>query len=758
MSKLLLLAAVLLAAPQQDRTRVRAQLSEESVRAGETVVLGILVETPSTADIHIRLPTLPNLITVIGSQESSQVQYAIPGGRRRVLTRELVLQPAAPGTFSIPAIEIDVGGTVYRTQPLTLIVSGTGAPNPSMNRSEAWLRATMSPETVYVGQQSTLTIQAGFSEEVRLRLARPPIFDTPAPTGFWVQELPGGVRSQLRAVDGQVVEVHTKKIAHFPLTPGRFALRPSRAILDIRQGFLYAPETREIRSASPRVTVLPLPENGKPTAFRGAVGRYSLQASVEPLSVGAGEPVQIKLMVSGTGNVKALAAPPLPQLLGAEVFAPTEEAVTRFEGEAVAGTKTFTYVVIPENEGLLKIPAITFAYFDPAVRAYRTAVADPVEVRVTASTGDRDAGVSSGSLQSLRRGSQSVGLRWVRSPLFALLQALPLLFIAGLLLWRRRSPRVNRATEFRARVRAATVLPDAEVYRELDHIVREALDHAPRASEVARRRASRLIERIERARFAPTPPPRSTREAIENEAETVVMRLFGQRSARAAVFGFALLLTTQQPFTTGVQSYEAGDYQAAVAAFEQQTKAAPRDVSAWYNLGNSYYRTGDRGAAIWAWATALRLDPRSSDVVHNLRAAGNVEAIRVRPPLAVRAEEWLLLASLLWLITTTLAIVALVQKRRISPWLAAPLVVSLVCALVGWRAGQPIRYAIALSEPTALYSEPTIRSPLFRNMRVGAVLTIEEERADWLRVRTIDKRDAWVPRDDVKEVANDHAP
>ena len=751
MTQLLLLAALLLAAPQQDQTRVRAELSSTAVRAGETVVLAITVETNSSADVHIKLPALPNLLVVVGSQESSQLHYSIPGGRRRVITRELVLRPAAPGTFNFPGIDIDIGGNNYRTQPLTLTVSADAAPSPSMRADEAWLSATMAPETVYVGQQATLTIEAGFSEEVRLRLARPPIFETPAPTGFWVQELPGGVRSQLRAVNGRMAEVSTKKIAHFPLTAGRYSLRAPRAILDLRQGFLYAPETREIRSPSPRITVLPLPERGKPASFRGAVGRYTMQSSVEPLSVGAGEPVQIRLEISGAGNVKALAAPTLPQLVGAEVFAPTEETVTRFEGETVAGTKAFTYVIIPDHEGVLRVPAIEFSYFDPHARTYRTVRTDPIDIRVGPARTTPDAPVPEGSLLPLRQNSNEQSLRWVRTPWFFWLQLVPLLAFAGWLWWRRREPRHNRLAEYRARVRAATSLPDAEVYRELDHIVRAALQEAPAASTVAQRRAARLLERIERARFAPEPPPHSTRTAIEREADIVIMRLFGKRTTRAELFGVALL-AVQQPFAEGVRLYESGEYNAAVAAFEQQTQAQPRDVNAWYNLGNAYYRTGERGLAIWAWASALQLAPRSSDVVHNLRAAGNMEAVRVRPPLAVRAEEWWLLAALCWWGGFALAWHMLRRGRRPSPWLAAPLVVSIAMALVGWHAGRTIRYAIAVEEPTALHSEPTIRSPVVRNLRTGAVLTVDEERADWLRVQTIDERSAWVARDNVREL------
>src|SRR5687767_8088616 len=99
MNAITLLVVLLLPATQQDRTRVSASLSQSRIRVGETVVLSIAVETPSAADIHIKLPAFPSHIVVTGSQEFSQTSVSIPGGRKRVVTREIALQAGAPGTL-----------------------------------------------------------------------------------------------------------------------------------------------------------------------------------------------------------------------------------------------------------------------------------------------------------------------------------------------------------------------------------------------------------------------------------------------------------------------------------------------------------------------------------------------------------------------------------------------------------------------------------------------------------------------------------
>jgi hypothetical protein len=523
-----------------------------------------------------------------------------------------------------------------------------------------------------------------------------------------------------------VIEVQHKKVAYFPLNAGRFALKQSRVIVDVRQGFLYAPETREMRSNSPRLTVLPLPEANKPPGFRGAVGRYTMQAAVEPLTVGAGEPVQIRMVISGVGNVKTIAAPRLPQVLGAETFSPTEESQTTVDGEVVGGTKTFTYVLIPEREGVLEIPPITFSYFDPVARAYRNERTEPVQVRVLPSGAETPRGADPGALRPPRTGSSGSSLGWVRSRGFLVLQLVPILAIAGVLLWRRRRPCVNPAPGYLVRVRETATLSNHEVYAELDRIVRAAMAEPSATPEVVSGRAAPLIERIRAARFAPAPPSASERAAIVREAEQVIAELFARRTTHAALFMFVL-------------------------AFAQQPGPVvqPGDASGWYNLGNSYYNAGERGSAIWAWAQALQLEPRADDVVHNLRVAGSVEPIRVRPPLAITADEWYLLAALLWWVAAALVLLALVRRQRVRQWAAAPLLLAIIFAAIGWRAGHGPRYAIARSDQVALYADPTVRSAALRHVRPGAVLTVLEQRDEWLHVLTIDKREAWVQADDV---------
>lgn len=509
----LITATIVLLAPQQ--TRVSAQLSTNTVSIGETFTLQIVVENAS-GNIDISDPAIPPSLNVIGTQDFSEMQFSLPGGRREVRRREFALMAVQPGRFRIPSIVVVVGRRAYKTNPLDLVVTGAPPAKSVAGNSETWLRAMMQPETVYVGQQSTLTVEAGFSEEVRVRLTRPPAFDTPSPQGFWVQDVPGGPSSQLRSVNGRVMEIQKLQRAYFPLAAGRFAFAPARAVIDVREGFLFAPETHEIRSSSPRLTVLPLPAAGQPRDFRGAVGTYLIRAYAVPDTVAVGEATQLTVEIAGAGNIKSTPQPALPAVPGVEQFAPTEDAESHFEGAQLRGVKHFQWVLIPQRVGRIEIPPVSFSYFDPGLKRYRTIRTSPVSI-VAKAAGMRPNDRNEVALLDAPRRVRHAPFAWVHSRAFLFLQAVPLLVIAALLLQRQRllvARRAETPAAAIARLRTHSGSYD-QFLRELEIIVR----NCDRDSPSDRSRA--LLARIERQRFAPAAAEAAERSDLLHEAEGV---------------------------------------------------------------------------------------------------------------------------------------------------------------------------------------------------------------------------------------------
>ena len=749
-----LLLAATLTNPIQE-PRVSARLSTNNASVGETIVLEISVER-ADGSVQIGMPRLPQGLVLIGTQDFTQTQISIPGGRTQTRRRDLTLQASTPGRFRIPPVEITIGSRRYRTNAVELVVTGSPQPRSIESNESAWLRATMQPDTVYVGEQSTLTVEAGFVDEIRVRLTRPPAFDLPSPTGFWVQDVPGGVQSRLRTIDGRTIETQTLQKAFFPLSSGRYAFAPARAIIDVREGFLFAPETREIRSTSPKLTVLPLPAEGRPADFRGAVGRYQIRSYIEPDSVRVGEATQLTVEITGAGNIKAAPQPVLPAIAGVEQFAPTEDAAVTFDGPIVGGTKRFQWVIIPSRTGTITIPSASYSFFDPAEEAYRTIRSAPLTLHVVASdAGDVGGGDPAATLHALRSSPEQASLQWVRSRMFIIAQGIPLLLVIFALLAvhanKHRSQAPLPLTDLK-RLRQSS-MPYAAFLREIERIVRAAVAQATFDERVGAR-ASALIHRIESQRFSPSGQEAAEREALLREAEEVLASMSWDTSRKAHASALALVLALVQVpapenFGRGVELYRDGQFSEAARAFDAVVARDSQDIAAWINLGNAHHRAGDRGRAVWAWARAAREAPRDAAITQNLRAAGAIEVLRTRPPLSVRPVEWYLLAAICWWAACLFAVYAIVRRRStLLSWALLP-VALMVIALAMGAVADGREYAVAWNDQTPLFGDPTVHSPVARRVQAGASLDVIEDRGSWLRVRTFTGAEGWVESDTV---------
>ena len=207
------------------------------------------------------------------------------------------------------------------------------------------------------------------------------------------------------------------------------------------------------------------------------------------------------------------------------------------------------------------------------------------------------------------------------------------------------------------------------------------------------------------------------------------------------------LTLNPQSFQQGVALYEAGKFTEASHAFEVQTQQNPHDVAAWSNLGNAYFRAGNRGRAIWAWARAAREAPRDATASANLQAAGAVEVLRTRPPLSVRPVEWYFLAALCWWLAAAIAAFAILRRKRDLFIWAGPLILLAAVFLTTGSVADQKRYAVALETETKLYGDPTVHSPVVRTVQSGAGLDVLENRGEWVRVRTLTQAEGWVESD-----------
>lgn len=816
----------LLATPAQDSVRFTASLSATAIRVGETVTLELFLETRGGPSGEITLPDLPPELEVVSTSEYSQFQFALPGGRIRSLRREIIIYAGEPGTFRIPPATAVVRGTVYRSPELILEVVAAGAPGavgggrsarpsdaPELGSNargpgdEALIHAYLVPDTVYVNQQATLVSRIMVDEELQFRLHRSPNYHAPnPPPGLWTQDLRSPTQPRREFIDNRAYRVQEFQRAFFPLNPGTYVIPPARLDYRVRRSFRLDTESRTLASDSLVLVVLPLPFEGRPPNFSGAVGTLSISARLQPASVPAGEAAELVVEVEGIGNLEAIPAPALPEIDGVDIFPPAEEARIDVDQGTVRGTKRFTWILIPRRSGRIEIPALAYDFFDPSLHRYRTAYSDPLTLVSTGGDGAPATTPPDNTLRDLKlEPARDARRPAFPAPFLALLLAVPLLALLPLAIRRGRqrrhepSPRA-RQKELHARLQRlqqATSIGDEEVYNELAAIIRAAaalvigVEEGTRATphSIAReleaagvpsatvRALADLLTRIEGARYRPDPPVPEERHALIAEAGHLLAVLERHqypgrprsrggsiRSGVAAGTLAALLfaggvasahsasgrqdLPEYSSFSRGLELYRAGDFDAAARAFAEHLRDHPGDPHAWFNLGNAHFRDDARGHALHAWLNALTLAPRDRDIRHNLGLAGaDPELVRAAAPaLPFSPRERTYFAVILWLAAAgTLAAFCTTHNRTFAR-LAATLGIAAV--LVGATTILPLGnddVAIALPDELPLRVAPDHRADQRYHIPAGTRLRIREHRGEWLRVATDREREeGWV--------------
>lgn len=788
-----LLAMVAAAAPSraQDTPRASASLSATRVMVGATVVFEVRVVVGEPKPTTFGPVALPSSLEIVSRQDFSHDQIAVPGGRTRIVQRNFVLAPNRPGIYQIPSVAIDVGGQTLRTDPLTLeVVPGAPTPEPARPRDSEGvrMRASLDAASVYVGQQVILEAEATFPRDFRQRQTRPATFETPNPPGFWVSEVPGGLIGGVRWINGEVHETQTYRRIYVPLQPGEYVIEPVSLRYEVRRGYLYSPESGQLFSDSLHLRVLPVPDADRPDSYTGAVGSYSVRAWLQPDRVAAGDAATLTVEISGIGNVKTLPPPRLPDVSGVEIFPPTEDANVSFRGTRLAGTKRFTWVLVPEREETIDFGAIRYGYFDPGDGRYDEASTVPLTLDVAAVAEGGGEAADTALAPILTRSRTVLATEWLRSPVFAAAQALPLLALLVVFAVRRRRDRpTSEAAELRDRWLAALTRlespdgsPDERAFLGgLSTAIRSALteitgrerlrtlsiDAVPAeladagVEESTAHGMADLLARIDRTRFGAGRLSDEARATMLAEARRLLeaihagaaargggMRTSGLGLALLAVLAAAMPAAAQdEPFRDGVTAYIRGDYADAATAFERHLAQRPDDAAGWYNLGNALRGDGRLGHAVLAWRRALDLEPRMTSARHNLRIAGGSSLLAgAPPPFSPTPAEAVLLLTVVWWVGAGAVLWAVLRHsrtaRRVAGAAVGIAVLTILAGLPGWVGNDT---AIALEPATPLLSGPALRSDTIATVPAGTPLRIIAREGDWLRVRTSDLAEGW---------------
>jgi len=334
-----------------------------------------------------------------GPSIGTRVEMSTNGGTTFARDLTYALYARKAGRLTIPAARIELQGQVLQTKPITIEVT-VGQRSPNQRREgnavedNLFIRVTTDHERVYVGQQLTVTYDLCY----RYQLRDVGFSEIPSFAGFWVKDLYVAQSLDPKREDiGQLAfNVSTlRQNALFPTRSGAHRIDPLVMSCSIpksgrRRGSLFdsifddpffgRSQTHLVRSEAIEVEALPLPKSGQPDDFSGAVGRFAISVEAQPRSVPVGDPVTVRVRVEGEGNFQAVGVPVLADIDGFKVYDPKQIDEEGIVEDRYAGSRTLEYILIPERAGSLKIPAVSFSYFNPSQVVYETVESASIEI------------------------------------------------------------------------------------------------------------------------------------------------------------------------------------------------------------------------------------------------------------------------------------------------------------------------------------------------------------------------------------------
>lgn len=341
------------------------------------------------------LPEFKNFEVVAGP--SSSISQSWVNGKTSYSQAYIyILQPTKIGTFELPSATIEYKGQKIRSNTVTVnIVSEAEIPkdpnDPAYIASEnVHLVTEISDSKPYLGEGIYVVYKLYFSHKVGFSDWR--ITDIPQYNGFWNQDI--DVKSEVKNTmyKGEKYRyIELKRSLLIPQKSGELEIEPINMDIKVqvptgRGDFFGNAITRSVnhttKSKIRTVKVKDLPLDGKPTNFNGAVGDFDFSVTASKNVLKSNETTQLKVLVSGKGNLKLFDLPEVQTPSELEVFTPEHSESVRTTLNGLSGKITDNYTLVPEFKGKYIIPEVSFSYFNPKEETYKTITSNEIVINV----------------------------------------------------------------------------------------------------------------------------------------------------------------------------------------------------------------------------------------------------------------------------------------------------------------------------------------------------------------------------------------
>ena len=335
---------------------------------------------------------------VVGGPNQSVSESWINGKKSYSKTFSYFLAPQGRGNYTIGQATIEVKGVLYKTLPIKAEVtaavdtSNDGTDAGAAARENVHLVAEVSKSNPYLNEAITLVYKLYVSKDVSVTRQWREI-DNPKYADFWSQNIEN---RQQKVYEGKYKGkdyryVILRRTVLYPQKTGELKIEP--LVLDVPVDVLSNRKdlfgrrltttvNQTVAAGNIILNVKPLPEEGKPADFSGAVGDFDFKITTSREVLDANQDFELDVKVSGSGNLKLFDLPEVTLPSALEVYEPKRADNVKTNINGMQGSISQKYTVIPQFKGNYPINAIRFSYFDLVTESYRTVSSRPTVITV----------------------------------------------------------------------------------------------------------------------------------------------------------------------------------------------------------------------------------------------------------------------------------------------------------------------------------------------------------------------------------------
>ena len=698
------------------------------VAAGENFRVAYTINTSDVEEFRMG-GVQDGLEVIAGPYTSSQSSYQMINGHTSSsssVTITYTLYAAKNGSFTIGASHAVVGGKRLSSRPVKIQVSGhaqrtNGAPNmhgqdsydqprmrsagSAISGSDLFIKVSASKKRVHEQEPILLTYKVYTQVDLTQLEGKMPDLK-----GFHTQEvpLPQQKTFHTETVNGRPYKCVTwSQYVMYPQMTGRLEI-PSITFkgivvqqnrnVDPMEAFFnggsgYVEVKKDIKAPGITLQVDPLPQ--RPANFSGGVGKFNISASLDKKEVKAGEPITLRVVVGGIGNLKLLKQPVVNFPKDFDKYDAKVTDKTRLTANGVEGNMVYDFLAVPRNQGSYTIPSVELTYYDTSKNAYKTIKTQPFKVEVEKGDGtsaeSEDFASQDKDIHTIKLGKaeqHKADEMFFGSFGYWISLLMPLIaFVVLLIVFRRRAienadivkKRSNRAGKIATkRLRLANKLmlqgKQGEFYDEVMRAlwgymsyklnmpaeklnrdnIRETLGRHF-VDDATIEKFTTALDECEFERYAPGDAAGNMNRTFESamtaimDIENAINEARKNQKKHPAGYSFVWLLlamiclggTSARAVTknNADTEYQKGNYQQAIRDYEEVLKNG-ESAEIYFNLGNAYYRTDNITKAVLNYERARLLSPGDDDINFNLQFARSKTIDKITPQSEMFFVTW----------------------------------------------------------------------------------------------------------------------